>query len=87
MTSGIENPEISVALKRYFWSQMNYFTDVYCKLENKELFIDENEETKYLFHVILRAKHIFGIVRADSVKEASCIVTGRLAWAIKDLLY
>ena len=86
MTSGIKNRALISALKRHFWERMNCNTDVYSNLEEKELFIEEEKENKYLFHVILRAKHIFGIVKAESVKEASCIVTGRLAWAIKDLL-
>ena len=39
-----------------------------------------------LFRVRVRAKFLLGLVRAASVSEASFIVSGKISWAIKDIL-
>ena len=39
-----------------------------------------------LFRVRVRAKFLLGLVRADTVSEASFIVSGKISWAIKDIL-
>jgi len=77
LTSGVEENMKNV-IKRAFWEHVKTSAEFYRELES--------DEGCYLFRVIIRGKFLVGIVRAQSVKHASCLVTGNIAWAIKDLL-
>ena len=82
LTSGMEDKMKNI-LKRAFWEHSDCSAEFYRQLENIEL---DNDDLCYLFRVKIRGKYLFGIVRAHSIKHASCLVTGKIAWAVKDLL-
>ena len=62
-------------LYRAFWSNES----------NTKSFYKKSGEN-VLFRVRVRAKFLLGLVRATTVSEASFIVSGKISWAIKDIL-
>ena len=69
-------------VKKTFWKFSNKHDEFYRLLENKD------EELKlYVFRVYLRGKLLTGIIEGNSVKHVASLVTGQMAWSLKDILY
>ena len=73
--------EVNVAttketLYRAFWRAETHTRSFYEQLTNEEI----------LFRVRIRGKFLLGLVKAETIAEASFIVSGMISWSIKDIL-
>ena len=81
--TGTKDQNILSLVKACFWRNQNTSSEFYRNISPTS----DQFEKSFLFRIQIRGKFLVGVVQCQSVKHASAVVTGKIAWAVKDLLY